>query len=252
MFCKHFIDISMKPPTHAAVSWNRIVKMERFNLLPDALKLFMVLVTVVYDQNHNCLSVCLSVFANHKHSLSFTENPSADQWKWLWGFCPGGNQPWSISNLPLCVLNASHTLPLLVLSIPVAWHWQNPCTFPRRTYQKSERGCTESCATVSWVRRPNEGSRLVRHPPAAAEVTITHQQLDGAGGGSVCVDLVWCLIGFTTYLNKRYVVKNVSDVAWSSTFWMLGSLPVCSIFYWHCLALATHRPDFALFDQWMC
>lgn len=156
--------------THAATSWNGIVHL-KWKILthyePPWCWLWFWKRFVICLTNFWVLSVCLSFFTNHKHLLSSTENPSTDQWKRLWGFCPGGNQPWSLSNLLFRVLNDSHTSHLLLLSIPDAWRWQNRCTFPRRTYQKSARGSTKSSATVNSAMRPSDGANVqpVGPPP---------------------------------------------------------------------------------------
>lgn len=59
-------------------------------------------------------------------------------------------------------------------------------------------------------------SRFGRHPPAAAEDKewhlISHQQLDGAGGGSVSL-MNWTWYGdlLAEHFFFRFVVKKVSD-----------------------------------------
>lgn len=155
----------MTPPTHATVKWNWIVhlkwKVFTCTRFPD----------VVNGSGHVCdllyFSVCLSV----RQSLLITniccppqKIPQQTNENDCGVFVLEVTNHWSTSNLPLCVLNASHASPLLLLSIPDASHWQSRCTFPRRTFQRSERGCTKSCATVSWVRMPNKGSWFLPPP----------------------------------------------------------------------------------------
>lgn len=181
-----------------------------------------------------CLSLSLflfsfffSSFTNHKPLLSFIENTSTDQWKRLWGFCPGGNQARILWNLLLCVLNASHTSHLLPLSIPDAWHWQNHCSFPRRTYQKYARGSTKSSATVN-SRRPNEGvNRQPVRPPSPCfrwgqEVTPIFSPTAEWCWRRICrsheLYLVWWFTGCLIFM--FFVLKSKWWGFRSSTFWI--------------------------------